>query len=253
MEDNLLFHMMWYYCDIRLAAVLPKNISNICYTMTPYYTYTIDLCNKIMSNRDFPNISGKEIYLSLSQESTPEVESAYPLYKWKCIWNNINSKYIDKYDRVICYKFVYNVLPTKRKLKLMNISGIDTDLCSICNEPETNMHLLYFCKKIKGLYHFMLRLCESVCNSKIGDPFAFIYFDFRVSKLLRNVCSLINSSYVGLVWTLRNESLGLTSLKRKLIAKIRYNTQTILMSFNTKENVRKLFIDLDNRCENLIY
>ena len=116
----------------------------------------------------------------------------------------------------------------------MNISGIDTDLCSICNEPENNMHLLYFCKKIKGLYHFMLRLCESVCNSNIRDPFAFIYFDFRVSKLLRNVCSLINSNYVGLVWTLRNESLGLTSLKRKLIAKIRYNTQTILMSFKTK-------------------
>ena len=59
MQDNLLFHLMWYYCDIRLAAVLPKNISNICYTMPPYYTYTIDLCNKIMSNRDFPNISGR--------------------------------------------------------------------------------------------------------------------------------------------------------------------------------------------------
>ena len=194
---------------------------------------------------------GKEIYLSFSQGLLSEVELLYPLYKWKRIWKNINSKFIEKYDRVICYKFIYNVLPTKKKLKSMNITGIDSELCSICNEPESNMHLFYFCKKIKGLYQFALKICENLCQKKVADPFAFIFFYFRVSELLESICSLVNSTYIGLVWTYRNESMGMTTLKRKLISKIIYNTQTVLMCSNMKENERKLFVDLDKRCENL--
>ena len=144
---------MWYYCDLRLSAVFPKNISNVCYTMPPYYMYTIDLCNKVMNSRDFPNIPGREIYWALSQKCTPEIESTYPLYKWECIWKNLNNRYIDKYDRVISYKFIYNVLPTRKKLKQMNTSEINSDLCIICNEPETTIHLVYFCKKVRGLYN----------------------------------------------------------------------------------------------------
>ena len=99
---------------MRLSAVLPKNINIISYKIPPYYKYTIDLCRKLLNNTKFPNILGEEIYLSFSNELTPEVESAYPLYKWAYIWNNIHCKYIDKHDRVVCYKFIYNVLPTKK-------------------------------------------------------------------------------------------------------------------------------------------
>ena len=135
----------------------------------------------------------------------------------------------------------------------MNISGYNTELCTICNEPETNMHLVYFCKKVRGLYNYLLKLCQNFCNTKIADPFAFLFFDFRVSKLHTNICSLINSSYIGLVWTFRNVTLGIRALKRKLIAKIRYNIQTNLMSLKMKDSIKKMFVDIDNRCENLIY
>merc|ERR1712082_155216 len=215
--------------------------------------YTINLCNKLMKNTKFPNMMGKEIYVSFSQELPSEVELLYPLYKLKSIWKNINSKFIEKYDRVVCYKFIYNVLPTKKKLKSMKIPGIDTDLCSICNEPESNMHLFYFCRKIRGLYQYALKICEDICKKRIVDPFAFIFFDFRVSRSLKDICSLVNSSYIGMVWGFRNESMGITTLKRKLIAKIRYNTQTVLMCSSVKGNERKLFVDLEKRCENLKY
>ena len=81
--------------------------------------------------------------------------------------------------------------------------------------------------------------------------FAFIFFDFRVSKSLKDICSLVNSSYIGMVWCFRNESMGITTLKRKLIEKIKYNTHTVLMCPNVKGNLRKLFLDLDQRCETL--
>ena len=90
-------------------------------------------------------------------------------------------------------------------------------------------------------------------KKKVVDPFAFIFFDFRVSELLESICSLVNSTYIGMVWTYRNESMGMTTLKRKLISKIIYNTQTVLMCSNMKGNERKLFVDLDKRCENLKY
>ena len=129
------------------------------------------------------------------------VELLYPLHKWNSIWKNINSKYIDKIDRVVCYKFIHNVLPTKKKLKAMNVTGIDSDLCNICNEPESNMHLVYFCKKVRGLYRVAQKICENICKRKSVDPFAFIFFDFRVSKHLESIFSLVNSSYIGMVWT----------------------------------------------------
>jgi len=90
-------------------------------------------------------------------------------------------------------------------------------------------------------------------QKKFVDPFAFIFFDFRVSKLLESICSLVNSTYIGMVWTYQNKSMGMTTLKRKLIAKIKYNTQTVLMSSNMKRNSGQLFSDLNKRCENLKY
>ena len=214
---------------------------------------TIDLCCKFMNNTKIPSLSGKEIYASLRTVITPEVETNLPLYNWKNIWSNIHSKYVDKYDRVVVYKFIYNVLPTKKKLKAMNIHGIDTELCSMCNEPESNIHLSYFCKKIKCLLKFSLKLCEDICNKNIGDPLAFLYFDFRMSNMTKHVCALIISCYIGTVWSLRNENIGLAMLKRKLLSKIRYNIQSIILCYKLNDKNRKLFIDLDQRCINLIY
>ena len=42
-ENDELFHLMWYYFDIRLSAVLPKNINNVCYSMPPYYIYILSI------------------------------------------------------------------------------------------------------------------------------------------------------------------------------------------------------------------
>ena len=121
--------LMWFYCDSRLSAIMPKNINNISYVIPPYYLYTIDICNKVMNNKKFPNVTGKEIYKVLSGTVTPEIETKYPLYNWNHIWVNIHNKYIDKYDRFISYKLIYNMLPTKMRLKVMNVPGHIDDKC----------------------------------------------------------------------------------------------------------------------------
>ena len=131
---------------------------------------TLDLCRNIMHIRKFPNVTNKDIYNALGKFSSSYIEQKYPLFKWKNIWVNLHVKYIDKYDRMVSYKFLYEALPTRKKLNVMNIPGIDDDLCPTCQISETNMHLLYFCNKIKSLYRFMVRLCEIACNKEINDP-----------------------------------------------------------------------------------
>ena len=252
-DDDGFFKLMWYYCDSRLSSVMPKPVNNICFNIPLYYIYTIDICRSLMNHKKIPNVSGKDVYNILHIKVTPEIETKYPLYNWSKIWHNLHSKYVDKYDRMVCYKFIYNVLPTKRRLMLMNIPEYNTDLCNFCNEPETNFHLLYFCKKINGLYKSTLQLCEGVCSKKIIDPFAFIFFDFKVSGILQHVCAVIISSYIALVWSCRKENLGQIILQRKLRNKIKYNIKTILLCPNVGSTLKDIFVDLDQRCENLVY
>ena len=84
------------------------------------------------------------IYNVLNPEYKSEIEDKYPLYRWHIIWKNIHCKLIEKYDRVVSYKFIYNVLPSKKKLYDMNIAGYDSPTCDICNIPESNLHMFYF-------------------------------------------------------------------------------------------------------------
>ena len=42
--------------------------------------------------RGFPNVTGKDIYKVFLNKVTPEIETKYPLYNWKKIWQNIHCK-----------------------------------------------------------------------------------------------------------------------------------------------------------------
>ena len=210
--------------------------------------YTLDLCRNIMHLRKFPNVTCKDVYNALGQFKASYVEEKYPLFKWDHIWTNLHVKYIDKYDRMVSYKFLYEALPTRKRLSVMNIPDFDNDLCPHCQISETNMHLFYFCNKIKSLYRFMLRLCEIACNKEINDPICFIFFDFKDVGIKKYLCSVILSSYMGLVWSCRQENLDFRTMKLKLITRIKYNVKTILLCPDIKNEIRAMFIELDAMC-----
>ena len=151
---------------------------------------------------------------------------------------------------MVCYKFLYEALPTRKKLRVMNIPGVDNDLCPTCQISETNMHLFYFCNKIKLLYRFMLRLCEITSNKEINDPLCFIFFDFKILGLKRYLCSVLLSSYIGLVWSCRNENFDFQIMKLKLIKRIKYNIKTILLCPGIKNEIRIMFNELDTNLQN---
>ena len=131
----------------------------------------------------------------------------------------------------------------------MNVPGYNTDKCEICDIPETNLHLLYFCSKVNGLFKSILCMIEQFCNIKIIDPFAFVFFDFRVSGKWRNICAVIISSYISIIWNCRNEQLGHIVLVWKFKNKLRYNIKSILLCSIVNEELQMIFQDMDHRCE----
>ena len=154
-KENDFTKFIAYFCESRLKAILPKNVDEISYVIHPYYNKILDLCRNVMHIEVFPILTCKIIYGVLNPEIKPAIEENFPLYRWKCIWKNIHSKLIDRYDRVVCFKFIYNVLPSKKKLYEMKITGYDNPLCVTCNLPESNLHMFYFCSKIKSLFRFI--------------------------------------------------------------------------------------------------
>ena len=92
-------------------------------------------------------------------------------------------------------------------------------------------------------------MIEQFCNIKIIDPFAFVFFDFRVSGKWRNICAVIISSYISIVWNCRNEQLGHTVLVRKFKNKLRYNIKSILLCSIVNEELKMIFQDMDHRYE----
>ena len=123
----------------------------------------------------------------------------------------------------------------------MNVPGYNTDKCEICDIPETNLHLLYFCSKVNGLFKSILCMIEEFCNIKIIDPFSFVFFDFRVSGKWRNICAVIISSYISIVWNCHNEQLGHIVLVRKFKNKLRYNIKSILLCSIVNEEQKMIF------------
>ena len=243
-KDHHFTNFMAYYCESRLSAILPKNVNDFTFRIPSYYQHTLDLCRIIMSLQDFPNVKCKLIYEILSKETRPKIEENFPLYNWNNIWRNVNCKYLDKYDRVVSFKFLYNVLPSKKKLHDMKVIGFDDPMCTLCNVPETNFHMFYFCSKVKSLYRFISELCERVCGFKISNHLSFIYFDIKTTKAKAEICSIVLSTYLGIVWSYRND--GQLNLKKAFIEKIQYNVKTIMLCKQFRDMHKDLLIKLEN-------
>ena len=70
----------------------------------------------------------------------------------------------------------------------------------------------------------------------------------KVTGIKKYLCSVILSSYIGLVWTCRNEYLSFSVMKLKLITRIKYNIKTILLCPDIKSEIRNMLKELDTNC-----
>ena len=187
---------------------------------TPYYNDVIITLRKIIKMGKYPEVKAKSVYwyLMKSDGFAPKVVENYPLFEWNEIWKNVNNKLINTYDREILYKYIHEVLATKDRLYMMNI--VTTKECEYCKEPESIMHIMYFCRHNKNVVDWFSKLLKDLCKIKTKSTLMILKLDFKAySNRDRNTALLLITDYITGVWF--SYKLGLNNRNHDVIKFIR--------------------------------
>ena len=217
--------LLMYFCQIRASYLLSENRMEEATIMpTPYYMEAIDILRRVIKMETFPTVRSSNIYKYLLKQNDAKanVESNYPLFNWKNIWKYINSKFVEPYDREILYKYVHEVLVTKDKLNMMNIT--DDKLCVNCGEEENLMHLFYFCQLGKNVRLWMVNLMKTICKLKTNNMLRIFKLDFVAgSSKDRNTVIILLTDFIVGMWQgyklgfLLDDPYLITFIKEKML------------------------------------
>ena len=95
-------------------------------------------------------------------KSTPKIETDYSLYKWTTIWKNLCSDFVMVNERDVLYRFLHEILPTKKRLK--EIHSIPSSKCDNCEHEESNIHFVFQCEKHTEVVLWFKSLLQKFCN-----------------------------------------------------------------------------------------
>ena len=227
--------MSKYYNYVHLKDLFNENIvlketSNV---VNPIYYDVITMIRKCKDLPMFPLLKSRAIYQKLLPSSKPAVENRYPLYNWPLIWENINLKFVSATDREIIYKYLHEILPNKKRLKDMRIT-MDPNF-EICNVEDSNIHMVYFCKKVENSIPWLKRLLEYFCDFQNCILLRIMYFDFPVaSKKRRNTATMILTSFLVNVWILKGSNVPECLIKNKVKAMILKNQRYVKLILKNK-------------------
>ena len=196
------YELLIYYCKMRSSYLIEtENINDIAILSTPYYNEVIITLRKVIKMENYPEVKAKHIYWYLinSEGYAPKVVENYPLFDWDRIWENVNNKLIDTYDREILYKYVHEVLATRDRLYMMNIST--NRECGYCKEPESVMHIMYFCKYNMNVLSWFSKLLMDLCNIKTKSILKILKLEFEAySSRDRNTAIMLITNYITGIW-----------------------------------------------------
>ena len=117
----------------------------------------------------------------------------------------MNFVYMDIWERELMFKFLHNILTTKKRL--YQIKRADSPFCETCNALEDNQHMFSDCFKviiIRDYFKYLLRnICgiESICMNKT------LHLDIKSqSKKDTNTAIILTTAYISTVWFNRSST-----------------------------------------------
>ena len=240
--------LMIFYCFLKLNTVIQKNFSvhEAATVSTPYYQAIISTLNNFLQVSTFPVLNNQKIYLQLMSKEKPVVETVYPLFNWKKIWDNLCSLQINTFDKDIIYKHLHVSLATNSKLSRMDITNTST--CNLCNDDreQTALHILYECSYIAPFYQWFLIVLMYLFNFKPSSNIRFLYFDsFYINSHQRNICNMFLSMYITTVWRTRKENLRIGILKQQFIKRVIGNFE--IRKQIPRQNIEKKYGPYSNK------
>ena len=162
-ESNISF-MAEYYTSLRVGQLfdMHNHYDTVSYTGTEYYSLIISIIRKCIHVRGFPLLNAKQIYSNIMPTVKPTIESIYQTYKWKTIWSNLCSAFVLPKEREVIFKFLHEVLPTRKRLKEMKKA--QSSACNYCGQEESNIHLVSCCPKTKDVIVCLGNMLRKYCN-----------------------------------------------------------------------------------------
>ena len=106
-----------HYCAVRLNPIfnireLPSNVSYIC---PKYLDDLVHLTRKLIHIPKFPNINSRAIYsIFIPEPLTSDNHAINTICKKS--WKHMNFVYMDIWERELMFKFLHNILTTKKRL-----------------------------------------------------------------------------------------------------------------------------------------
>merc|ERR1712240_194841 len=161
-------------------------------------------------------------YQQIMPKCKPNIESCYGLYNWSSIWKNLSSVYILLNEREIMYKYLHEILPTKKRLKDIRVS--QNSICDHCTHEESNTHFVYQCECHREIIIWFKSLLRKYCY--LDNP-QLIKLCFLVTpnidKKSKNAIIMFMSTFIVSMWQVRdgnmNQNVVKSFIKRKLFQK----------------------------------
>ena len=207
-----------YYMSTKIGRVFnittqPQKVSRY---NAPFYEHTVDVINKCVGHKKFPNIKSKDIYEILVPQCKPDTVTRYPNYDWVNIYKQLNFKFIRITDREILFKYLYEILPTNKRL--YQIQREESPLCKFCNVEDSNVHRFYYCGTVKECLSWLRKSIFYVCGIQVTSLLRILFLDFpKIDKRNMNTLCVIVSGYISSVWYNRKD---LRFIKNIVMAKI---------------------------------
>ena len=237
--------MMEYYNTIRIGQLFnnPMCINNVSFTGTAYYNQIVETVRKCLHVPKFPYINSKMMYFHLLPIEKPKIEYMYDnsLFKWSSIWKNIAFKYIHVKERELLFKYIHEILPTKKRLAMIPGSN-NSSKCSFCDLEESNIHFTYQCTYYKPVFEWFKRLLDKCCNINTSMIKILMFDISNVNRLERNTCIVLVATYIANIWIARKleltPSVAITFIKGKIL----FNK--LLNKYRLKTKINLIFTDM---------
>lgn len=141
------------------------------------------------------------------------------LYNWAFIWKNLSSVFVIVNEREVLYKYLHEILPTKKRLK--DIRSIASSKCDHCEQEESNIHFVFQCEKNVEMIDWLKGLLQKFCN--ISNP-QLIKLSFLLTpslgKKYKNSVIFLMSTYIVSMWQLRQSNMNVNAYKNYIKSKL---------------------------------
>ena len=178
----------------------------------PYFEFSIDTIKRCKDHKKFPNLKPKDIYEIISPQCKAEIVNLYPNYDWKNIWIQLNFRYIDLHDRNVMFKYIYEILPTNKRLA--QIRQRESPRCDVCNLEDSNVHKFLYCALVQECLIYLRKVIFYICGVNFESMLKVIMLDIpKIDKRNANSLCILVSSYIACVWFNRKNMNSILSFQ----------------------------------------